>query len=322
MLDNRKLEIITILSVGLVLSFLPIWFGEYYLYLIRLVGIYTILALGVNIFMGYAGQINLGSSAFYCIGAYATTMLQIKLNWSCFYAFPISIFFTFLVAWGISYPLLRLRGHTMAIGSLGFATAVFLIAERFPTLTGGEDGISVPPIFVLGQEMGKLFYYYLILGFALAAFIFCCFLVNSRIGRALRAMRDEEDAAEAMGVDVYQLKRLTWLISAVFGGIAGALYAPQAGFLSPSTFSLFSNILVVVMLVVGGLGSNLGSVLGAALMTLLPYLIAGIEEYSLLLQGIILFLVLRFLPDGIAGLFSKFRRVFLRVKLRGNLELS
>ena len=183
------------------------------------------------------------------------------------------------------------------------------IAERFPGLTGGEDGVVVPAMVLFGHKMGGTFYYYLILVFAIAAYVFCHFLVNSRIGRALRAVRDSEDAAAAMGVDVQHYRVLAWLVSAVFGGIAGALYAQQAGFLSPSTFHLWTNIIVLVMLLVGGIGLNLGAIVGATIMTLLPYFIAGIEEYVLLVNGLILFMVLRFLPEGIvgtiAGLFSR-----------------
>ena len=301
MVSNRKRDLMIGVGAVVVLMLLPLRLGEYYLYLIRLVGVYVIVALGLNVFMGYAGQINLGSAAFFCIGAYVSTILQIKLGWHYLAGFPIAIALSFLAAWGMSYPLLRLRGHAMAIGTLAFGIAVFLVAERFRGLTGGEDGVVVPGMALFGQVMSGTFYYYFILVFVVAAYLFCYFLSDSRIGRALRAIRDNEDAAAAMGVDVYYYKRLGWLVSGVFGGLAGTLYAQQAGFLSPSTFTLWTNIIVLVMLLVGGLGLNLGCIVGGTIMTLLPHLIAGMENYVLLLNGLILFTVLRFLPDGIVG---------------------
>jgi branched-chain amino acid transport system permease protein len=305
MLDNRKRDFIILLAATAILALLPVKVGEFYLYLIRLILIYAISALGLNIFMGYCGQINIGSAGFFCIGAYVPTMLQIKLGWHYIATFPVSIGFSLLVAWGMSYPLLRLRGHAMAIGTLSFAMAIHLVAERFPSLTGGADGIVVPDMTLFGHTMGDICYYYLILGFFVAAYLICYFLINSRIGRALRAVRDDEDAAAAMGVDINHYKTLAWVVNGALASIAGTLYAQQAGFLAPATFALWTNIIVLVMIVVGGLGTNLGSVVGAAVMTSLPYFLVTIQAYILLAQGLILFIFLRFLPHGVVGTIAK-----------------
>jgi branched-chain amino acid transport system permease protein len=302
MLNNRKRDFAILLVVVVVVMLVPLAAGEYYLYLIRLMGIYTLLALGLNIFMGFAGQINLGSAGFFCIGAYTTSILATKLGWHYLAALPVAVIFTVIVAWGMSYPLLRLRGHAMAIGTLAFAMAIFLVAARAHPLTGGENGIVVPPLYLFGHTLGGIFFYYFILAFTVAGFIFCYSLVNSRDGRALKALRDNEDAAAAIGIDVTYYKRFAWLISGGFGGLAGALYGQQAGFLGPSTFALWTNILALVMICVGGLGSNLGSVIGAAIMTTLPYLLQESTGYVLLLQALVLFFVLRFLPGGVVGL--------------------
>jgi branched-chain amino acid transport system permease protein len=189
----------------------------------------------------------------------------------------------------------------MAIGTLGFAIAVFLIADRFRDLTGGEDGVRVPAMVLFGEPMGGTFYHYVILFFVVLTYAFCYFLADSRIGLALKSLGENEDAAAAMGIDIVHYKRLSWLISAVFGGLAGTLYAQQAGFLSPSTFALWTNIIALVILLVGGLGLNFGVVIGSTIMTLLPHVFAGFENFVLLLNGLILFLVLRFLPDGVLG---------------------
>ena len=311
MLRNRKRDLMIICGVALIGGLLPLGVADFVRYLVVLVSIYGIAALGLNIFMGYCGQINMGSAAFFCIGAYVPTMLQVKFGVHYLIGFPIAVVFSILIAWLLSYPLLRLKGHAMAIGTLSFGMAVYLIAERFPSLTGGADGITVPPMTLFGADAGDKFYYYLILICFLASYLGCYFLMDSRIGRALKAIRDDEDAASALGINVAHYKTLAWVLNNALMSIAGALFAQQAGFLSPSTFALWTSISVLVMICVGGLGTNLGSVIGAAIMTLLPYLLVSIQEYIMLTQGIILFSVLRFMPEGIVGTLPKFVRRFV-----------
>jgi len=309
MLNNRKRELMIIFGVALVGALLPLGVPDFVRYLVVLVSIYGIASLGLNIFMGYCGQINLGSAGFFCMGAYIPTMLQVKYEIHYLIGFPLAVVIATVVAWLLSYPLLRLKGHAMAIGTLSFGMAIFLIAERFPDLTGGADGISVPPMEIPGIEVGDSFYYYLILACFLLSYLICYFLMESRIGRALKAIRDDEDAASALGINVDHYKRFAWVVNNGLMSVAGALFAQQAGFLSPSTFALWTSIGVLVMICVGGLGTNLGSVIGAAIMTLLPYVLVSIQEYIMLTQGLILFSVLRFMPDGIVGTLPKlFRR--------------
>jgi branched-chain amino acid transport system permease protein len=302
---TRKKDLILVGLAALAIALIPLQAGEFYLYLIRLISIYSIAALGLNLFMGYCGQINLGTAGFFCLGAYMPTVLQIKLGWHFLLAFPVTLLFTGMVAWAASFPLLRLRGHAMAIGTLSFAMAVYLIAERFPSLTGGSDGTEVPSMVLFGETMGNIFYYYFIWACLMLTYTGCYFLVDSRIGRGLKAVRDDEVAAAALGVDVQHFKTLAWLANGVLAGLAGALFAQQSGFLSPSTFSLWTNVIFLVMICVGGLGNNLGSVVGAAIMTCLPYFLVTIQEYMVLVQGLILFSVLRFLPEGVAGTMMK-----------------
>ncbi|HZV82957.1 MAG TPA: branched-chain amino acid ABC transporter permease [Geobacteraceae bacterium] len=318
MLNNRKRELMIIFGVALVGGLLPLGVPDFVRYLVVLVSIYGIASLGLNIFMGYCGQINLGSAGFFCMGAYIPTMLQVKYEIHYLIGFPLAVLISTVVAWLLSYPLLRLKGHAMAIGTLSFGMAIFLIAERFPDLTGGADGISVPPMEIPGIEVGDSFYYYLILACFLLSYLVCYFLMESRIGRALKAIRDDEDAASALGINVDHYKRFAWVVNNGLMSVAGALFAQQAGFLSPSTFALWTSISVLVMICVGGLGTNLGSVIGAAIMTLLPYILVSIQEYIMLTQGLILFSVLRFMPDGIVGTLPK----LLRRKVKSKQALT
>lgn len=309
---TRKTELLIILGIAALVGLLPLVVSDFIRYIIVLISIYGIAALGLNIFMGYCGQSNLGSAGFFCIGAYVPTMLQVKYELHYFIGFPLAILICALIAWLLSYPLLRLKGHAMAIGTLSFGMAVFLVAERFPALTGGADGITVPAMTIPGIEVGDKFYYYLIAACFLLTYLGCYFLMGSRIGRALKAIRDDEDAAAALGIDVAHFKRFAWVLNNTLMGVAGALFALQAGFLSPSSFALWTNIVVLVMICVGGLGSNIGSVIGAVIMTLLPYILVSIQEYIMLTQGVILFSVLRFMPDGIVGTFPKVVGYFRR----------
>jgi branched-chain amino acid transport system permease protein len=314
MLRNRTRDLLVICGVALLAGLLPLGISEYFRYLFVLVSIYAIAALGLNIFMGFCGQINLGSAAFFCIGAYVPTMLQVKFGVHYLIGFPIAVVFSLVLAWILSYPLLRLKGHAMAIGTLSFGMVVFLIAQRFPGLTGGADGIKVPAMTIFGREVEDVSYYYIILVCFLATYVFCYLLMDSRIGRALQAIKDDEDAAAALGIDVKYYKAFAWVIGNTVITVAGTLFALQSGFLSPSSFGLWANITVLVMICVGGLGSNLGSVIGAAVMTLLPYVLVSIQEYVTLTQGLILFLVLRFMPDGIVGTAPKIMRGLSRGK--------
>lgn len=314
MRGNRKRELLLIFGVAVAGGLLPLGVPDFVRYLVVLVSIYGIAALGLNIFMGYCGQINLGSAGFFCLGAYIPTMLQVKYELHFLIGFPLAVAFCALVAWLLSYPLLRLKGHAMAIGTLSFGMAVYLIAERFPDLTGGADGITVPAMTIPGLEIGDTFYYYLILFSFLVAYLICHLLMGSRIGRALKAIRDDEDAAMALGINVDHYKTFAWVLNNTLMAVAGALFAQQAGFLSPSTFALWTSITVLVMICVGGLGTNLGSVLGAAIMTLLPYILVSIQEYIMLTQGVILFSVLRFMPDGIVGSVPKLLKQLRRKK--------
>lgn len=305
MVSHIKRDFIILFIFLAAAAFLPFIAREFYLYLVRLIGIYAIMALGLNIFMGYCGQVNIGIAGFFCMGAYFPTILQDKMGWHYLIAFPVTTVISFLVGWGMSWPLLRLRGHSMAIGTLAFAMGVYLVFERFPTITGGSDGTVVPAMTLFGQTIGNIFYYYLILFFLAVAFLMCYFLANSQLGLALRAVGDNEDAAAAMGVNINHYKKLAWLLNGVLASIAGSLYAQQAGFISPDTFGLWTNVLVLVMLCVGGTGTILGPIVGAAIMTLLPYLLVKIQHYTFLMEGLILLGVLRFLPYGVVGAIAK-----------------
>ena len=161
--DNRTGHLYIYLIAVMLLAALPIVAGDFWLYMIRVICVYTILTIGLNIFMGYCGQINFGASGFFCMGAYIPTILQIKLGWHYLFAFPVGVASSLFIAWIVSWPLLRLRSHAMAIGTLAFAMPVYLVFERFEKITGGSDGTVVPTMTLFGSDVGATFYYYVIL---------------------------------------------------------------------------------------------------------------------------------------------------------------
>ena len=300
MKEDRTRNLAILIVAALVIA-LPAAVGEFYLYVVRIIFVYAILVIGMNIFMGYCGQINLGIAGFFCIGAYVPAILETKLGWHYFLTFPIGVIIALAVAWLVSWPLLRLRSHSMAIGTLAFGEAIYLLFERFKSITGGTDGMVVPPLVLFGHEMGYVFYYYFIFAFLIAALIAEYRLVNKRVGRALKAVRDDENAAEAMGVDVEHYRRMSWLLNAGLAAVGGALYVQQAGFISPDIFSIMASLQILVMFCVGGASTILGPVVGSAIMICLPYVLIAVQHYMYLVQGLILFGILRFLPSGIVG---------------------
>jgi branched-chain amino acid transport system permease protein len=300
-IDHRARDFVSLLAATGFMAVLPLALGDFWLYLIRITGIYAILTMGLNVFQGYCGQINMGVSGFFCIGAYMSYIFQTTLGFHYALAFPAVTAVSLFISWIVSWPLLRLRTHAMAIGTLAFSMAVYLIFERLGKITGGSDGTVVPSTVFFGKQMGPLFYYYLVLAFFVTIFAMIYFLVHSRVGRALKAVRDNEDAARAMAIDSDHYRRLSWHVSSVLASVAGTLYSQQAGFISPDTFSLFANIQILLMLCLGGPATMVGPVVGAAIISCLPYLLVSIQQYTYLVQGLILFGVLRFLPEGVVG---------------------
>jgi branched-chain amino acid transport system permease protein len=304
-IQNSKTKTLFLVVLALIALLLPVLVGKYYLYLAKLAGIGIILAIGTNIFFGYCGQINFGVAAFYALGAYISTLLQLKLGLNFFAAFPITLAVCLLASLIISVPLLRLRHHTLALGTVAFASVIYLILNTWISITGGEDGLSVPKAFFFGYKMGSKFNYYLIVVFAVLSFLSCHRLISSRIGRAMKAIREDEVAALSMGINSAHYRRLAFMINGLFAGLAGVLFAQESGWINPSSFHMWTNVVILVMVVVGGSGSNFGAALGGAIIMLLPHLLGPFQQYHVLIYGILLALIVRFAPGGIGGFVQK-----------------
>jgi branched-chain amino acid transport system permease protein len=253
--------------------------------------------------MGYTGQISLGHAAFFACGAYGSGILNSRLGWNPWLTMPASLLFAGGVAFLIGKPILKLKGNYLAMATLGFGLIVEHMAVEWGALTGGPSGLSgVERLSVGGLHLYSpgIRYYYLMCAVVLLCIVLAHNLVDSRTGRALRAIHGSEVAASTLGVDASRLKLQVFVLSAVLAALGGALYVHYLGFIAPASCGFKYSILLVTMVVVGGMATIWGSVLGACILTLLPQVLVFLEDYDILVYGLILILIVLFMPEGIA----------------------
>ncbi len=275
--------------------------NTYYFQLLTFIGINTLLALGLNMLMGYAGQISLGHAAFYGIGAYTTAVLTVHYSLPPWLALPAAVLTAMAVALIVGIPTLKLSGYYLAMGTLGFGMIVHILLREWGSLTGGASGfIGIPPLELgpLSFSAGRS-YFYLVWGIVLACIIMCQRIIDSRTGRGLRAIHDGEKAAAAVGINTSRLKLQVFVLSAAISALAGFLYAHLVLFISPGTFDFTTSIRMVTMVVIGGMASIWGSLFGASLLTLLPEWLHSFSEFEMIAYGLILMGVMIFLPQGL-----------------------
>ncbi|MDP3040422.1 MAG: branched-chain amino acid ABC transporter permease, partial [Deltaproteobacteria bacterium] len=274
--------------------------NEYYISILIFLGINGIITMGLSLLMGYTGQISLGHAGFFGLGAYSSGILTTQYSIHPLAAFLAGIFLSAIIAFLVGKPTLRLKGHYMAVATLGFGEILFIVFNELSPLTGGPSGLSgIPTLTFMGYSLEGARYLYLVWGFVILLLLFSLNVINSRVGRALRAVHGSEIAANAMGVDASRYKVQVFVLSAVYASIAGSLYAHFVTFISPSSFSLMFSILLLMMVVVGGAETIWGALLGAMVLTLLPEYLRGLEDFEVLAYGGILMVVLLFMPQGI-----------------------
>lgn len=290
---------------------LPIFIqAKYPLHLLIMVGIWSIAASSLNLILGYTGQASLGHAAFFGIGAYASALLMIKMNLSFWLALPlaslIAAFFGFL----IGLPALRTRGSYFAIATLGFNLIVTILIEHWEDLTQGGAGISgipKPPALPLPFGGTIVFttmagQYYLVLFFLVLTLFFIRRLIYSPVGSNYLAIRGSEVLAESLGIHTMWNKLVSFTVSAFFAGLAGSLYASYHGFISPDTSNFHIGFDLLIYLLVGGVATLPGPLIGAAIMTILPESLQFLLEYRIIFYGGFLILVVIFIPRGLVGL--------------------
>ena len=300
---NRSLVPWVALAAAIVLPFVA---GDYWLYLLSLAGAYGVVSVGLNVLTGLSGQISLGHAGFFAIGAYVSTIAQLKYNVPFPLALVVAVAAGWLVGLGVGFPAVRLRGLYLAIATMAFGISVERGLYHFKGITGGPYGLSVNPPQIFGfafNAPGRM--YYLVLTVVVLTVLFVANVVKRRPGRILAAMRDSELAASSLGVNVPRLKVMAFAISAALASLGGALYAPIINFISVEHFTLWLSITFVSMIVVGGLGSIAGSFLGAAFVVVLPELLRGFGGHHQLVYGLAMILVFVFWPTGLIGLLQK-----------------
>jgi branched-chain amino acid transport system permease protein len=255
--------------------------------------------------MGYAGQISLGHAAFFGLGAYISGVLTTRFGLDPWAALAIAAAANYVLAYIIGFPILKLKGHYLAMATLGFGIIVYIIFNETVAVTGGPSGLSgIPNIHILSLVFDNdLSNYYLIWIITLAVMLLSINLSQSRIGRALRAIHDSEVAARVMGVNARILKVQIFAVSALISAVAGSLYAHTMTFISPTSFGFNFSVELVTMVIIGGLGSIYGSFFGAAILTVLPEFLRVLQDFDIVVYGLMLILMTMYLPGGlISGL--------------------
>ncbi len=281
----------------------PLWLNEFLISVSIITGIYIVLLTGLALFLGYGGQFSFAQAVFYGLGAYTSAILTTKYHIPVVAAFLAGGVLAGAVGYVLSAPILRLRGYYLAVATLAVCQIFHvLIIEHF-NVTGGPTGVyDIPNFSILGVEFKTaLSFHYLVWVIALASLLFAKNLMNSRIGRALKGIQSSEEAAMVLGVNAYNLKAKIFVLTGVTGGLAGGLYAHYVSYISPGNFTLELSIWLVVILSVGGVRTIMGIVLGAAFTTVFPFLLGKYQNFNMLVFGLILILVLKYMPNGIAG---------------------
>jgi len=287
----------------------PFGLKPYGIYLLSLWAVMTIAAIGLNLTLGYAGQISLAQAAFVGIGAYTAALLTTQ-GWPLWTAFVLATALSFVIGWLLGYPALRVQHHYLAFVTLSFATLVFLILRNEEWLTKGVYGITgIPRPSVLGwSTQAPVDFYFFCLGVLALVSAATWWLIRSPWGRAFTALRENPIRASSVGVDTRRYTLMAFAIGSALGGIAGVLYAPLVQFIEPTAFALALSFSLLLMVIVGGAGYFLGPFLGAAVSVLLPEWLRFTEGLYLILYALFVMVLVAVCPSGLIGLAERLRK--------------
>jgi len=306
MMSKHK-NLVEILILSAVLVIVPFFFKNDFYYEVAILSLLNaIICIGLNLLIGYAGQISLGHGGFAGLGAYITVILTQTYEISPIVSLGISIIFMAIFAYIVSKPILKLQGHYLAMATLGIGVIIYITLNAESDITGGPDGMGVPMFSLWGYELDtNLKWYILSAVFLVLTVASFKNIINSPFGRILRGIHDSEKAVSVVGADVAKYKSYVFVISVIVAVVAGSMYAFFSGFISPSEASFNRSIQLVVMVVFGGIGRIYGALIGAILLTILPQFLTSFEDYQTLIYGAIIIFVMMFMPKGIVSLFDK-----------------
>lgn len=300
MITGLRVHAGLLLLAGLLLALPVLTANSFHLDLAVRIGLNALVAIGLNLLIGYAGQISLGHAGFLGIGAYASAVLTTRFGVPPVAALLAGALGAALLAFLVARPILRLRGHYLAMATLGLGIIISIVIVNESAYTGGPDGMAVPALGAFGVVLGGERAWY---GVVASLLLFAAWaagnLIDAPAGRALRAIHGSEIAARVAGIDVAAAKVKIFVVSAIIASVAGSLSAHYVGFVTPGQAGFMHSVELMTMVVVGGMASVFGSIVGAALITLLPQLLATLEGWETVVFGLILILTMVYLPAGL-----------------------
>ncbi|AFT69124.1 Branched-chain amino acid transport system permease protein [Alloalcanivorax dieselolei B5] len=303
-----------LLLLTLILALMPLAVSNDFHYdLLTKICLTATVAVGLNLLVGYAGQVSLGHAAFYGAGAYASAILTGQYTLSPMLALLSAAAGVGVLAWLVGRPILHLKGHYLSMATLGLGVIAAIVLNNEEQLTGGPDGIGLPPLSLFGHELsvfgeyqfagltftGVELWYLLAAAVLVVAVLLALNIIDSPLGRALRALHGSEIAAQVAGVDTAKYKLRVFVISAVYASIAGSLYGHYSGFITPTVASFEHSIELITIVVLGGMASTFGVIIGAAILVLIPQFLTDFQELEMVVFGAILMAVMIFLPRGL-----------------------
>ncbi|WP_438348068.1 branched-chain amino acid ABC transporter permease [Paenibacillus sp. FA6] len=299
---NKKIKM-AMAALLIILPLLLQQINDYWMHIVIMIGIFSILSMSLNVIIGYAGQFALGHAAFYGIGAYAAALLMIHFHLSFWIALPSAAVIAGLFGFLLGTPVIRLRGDYLGIVTLGFGEIVRLIFVNWIDVTRGPMGIpGIPAPTLFGYTFsGKIEFYYLILVLVLITFFVINRIVHSGVGLSLLTIREDETLAKSIGIRPNKYKLLAFTVGGFFAGIAGAFWASYISFVSPDAFRYLDSVNILAMVILGGTASLPGSILGATLLVLAPELLRYMSDYRMMLMGLAIVLMMIFKPTGFWG---------------------
>lgn len=300
----------------------PYLFSPYQTNIMTTALMYVVLGLGLNIVVGVAGLLDLGYVAFYAVGAYSYALLNMHFGLGFWAVLPIGGLFAAFLGILLGFPVLRLRGDYLAIVTLGFGEIIRLILENWNDFSQGPSGIAnIPRPGFFGMEMsftsGITYIYYIVVGLVLVTIFVVNRLQNSRLGRAWLALREDEIACQAMGIDKTRTKLIAFSLGAFWAGLVGVIFAAKTTFVNPASFTFLESAIILSIVVLGGMGSIVGVICGALILILMPEYLRALSEYRMLAFGGILVVMMIFKPDGII---SNVRRSYRFKKQSSSVE--
>ena len=310
----------SLIGVALLLAILPMTLdNDFYFEIVIVAILNSMIAIGLNLLMGYAGQISLAHGAFAGLGGYISAILATSYSLSPLFSIFISLVVMGVFAYLLSRPILKLTGHYLAMATLGVGVIINIALNSEESLTGGSDGMSVGEFAIFGFSFDSPLKWYILVAVLLWLTIYFAFnLIDSPLGRVLRSLSDSKNAPVSVGIDVAKYKSLIFVLSVLVATLSGSLYAFFSGFISPQEASFTHSIELVVMVVLGGMGRVYGSLIGAVVLTILPQILTSFEEYQTLIYGVVIILVMIFMPKGVISIFDMLTSKLKRLYVRGN----